>query len=371
MAFDLDSALADTIRVGASDLHVKVPAVPRVRVAGKLIELPGAEPVGPDDTRMIQELVLNSEVKRTELARNGSTDLSYYNASGRFRVSAFTQRGVPSFVFRAVPTAPDSEKLGLPTAVTGWADALRGLVVITGPTGSGKSTTCAAILDLINRRRDAHILTIEDPIEFLHSDQRSIVCQREIGVDAPTYHVALRAALRQDPDVILIGEVRDEETAMTALRAAETGHLVLCTMHTIDAAETVQRLIDLFGENRGAVARQMLAATLVGVCSQRLVPGEGGGRALNAEVLVNSARVQGLITEDADLSELHKAIKEGDFYGMRTFDQCLIEKVHSGAVAEADALQYATNTHDFRLMLMQAGVDSERAKSMDAPHPAH
>jgi twitching motility protein PilT len=361
MAFDLDSALSDTIRVGASDLHVKVPSVPRVRVAGKLIELPGAEPVGPDDTRLIQDRVLTSEGKRSELARDGSTDLSYYNDSGRFRVSAFTQRGVPSFVFRAVPAAPDAEKLGLPSAVSDWSDALRGLVVVTGPTGSGKSTTCAAILDLINHRRDCHILTIEDPIEFLHSDHRAIVCQREIGVDAPTYHVALRAALRQDPDVILIGEVRDEETAMTALRAAETGHLVLCTMHTIDAAETVQRLIDLFGENRSAVARQMLAATLVGVCSQRLVPAEGGGLALNAEVLVNSARVQDLIVEDAPLSDIHKAIGEGDFYGMRTFDQCLLQKVRGGVVSETDALQFATNTHDFRLMLMQAGVDAEAA----------
>jgi twitching motility protein PilT len=356
MAFDLDSALGDTIRIGASDLHVKVGAAPRIRVAGRLVDLPGSQVVTTEEAEAIQRQVITVDPKRSELERNGSTDASYYNGQGRFRASAFTQRGLPSFVFRAVPEAPPADTLGLPRAVVGFAEALRGLVVVTGPTGSGKSTTCAAIVGLVNQTRDCHILTIEDPIEFLHADQRAIVCQREIGLDAPSYHVALRAAMRQDPDVIMVGEVRDEETAMTALRAAETGHLVLCTMHTIDASETVQRFVDLFGEQRGPLARQMLGGTLVGVCSQRLVPGANGGMALNAEVLVNSARVRDLITEQASLAEIHKAIKEGDFYGMQTFDQSLLGHVRDGGISEEDAIHYASAPHDFRLALQQAGV---------------
>jgi len=355
MAFDLDAALEDTIRVGASDLHLKVPAAPRIRVAGRLMDLPRREPLRPEDTLAVKERVLTSELKRADFEQYGSADFSYYTPAARFRVSAFSQRGSASFVFRVVPPAPQADQLGLPEAVALWANARRGLVVVTGPTGSGKSTTCAAILDRANRTHACHILTIEDPIEFLHPDRKAIVCQREIGLDAPSHHVALRAALRQDPDVIMVGEVRDEETAMTALRAAETGNLVLCTLPTIDAAETVQRFIDLSGQGRSAPARQMLAATLVGVCSQRLVPAVNGGMALNAEVLVNSARIRNLIVEGAAQTDLRRAIAEGDYYGMRTFDQCLLGLVQSGEVAELDALDAATDSHDFRLMLAQLG----------------
>lgn len=218
MAFDLDAALGNTLRIGASDLHVKVGTAPRIRVSGWLVELPGSSPVSPEEAAAVQRQVITSEPKRSELDRNGSADASYYNGEGGFRTSAFTQRGLPSFVFRAVPEAPPADELGLPESVIGWAEAKRGLAVVTGPTGSGKSTTCAAIVDLVNRTRDCHVLTIEDPI-------------------------------------------------VTALRAAETGHLVLCTMHTIDASEAVQRLVDLFGEQRGPLARQMLSGTLVGFCS--------------------------------------------------------------------------------------------------------
>ncbi len=354
MAFDLDSALADTIRVGASDLHLKVPSPPRIRVAGQLMDLPRQDPLGPQDTLAVRERVLTSEIKRAEFEANGSSDLSYYTPDGRFRVSAFSQRGSASFVFRVVPVAPQFDQLGLPDVVAGFSDARRGLVVVTGPTGSGKSTTCAAVLDGINRRRACHILTIEDPIEFLYVDRKAIVCQREIGLDAPSHHVALRAALRQDPDVIMIGEVRDEETAMTALRAAETGHLVMCTLHTIDTAETVQRFIDLFGEGRSKLARQMLSATLVGICSQRLVPATSGGMALLSEVLVNSSRVRNLITEAAPQDELRKAIAEGDYYGMRSFDQRLVDLVTDGRVSESNALDFASSAHDFKLMLEQS-----------------
>ncbi len=355
MAFDLDTALDDTIRVGASDLHLKVPSPPRIRVGGELLDLPRHERMGPEDTLAVKEQVLTSEVKRSEFERNGSADLSYFTPNGRFRVSAFSQRGSASFVFRVVPSAPQADQLGLPDTVTGWSDARRGLVVISGPTGSGKSTTCAAIVDRANRHRACHILTIEDPIEFLHVDREAIVCQREIGLDAPSHHVALSAALRQDPDIILIGEVRDEETAMTALRAAETGHLVLCTLHTIDAAESAQRFIDLFGEGRTSMARQMLSSALVGICSQRLVPSAQGGMVLNAEVLVNSPRIRSLLQEDANQEELRKAVFEGEFNGMRTFDQCLFDLVMNGTVSESDAVDSSRNGHDFKLMLAKAG----------------
>jgi twitching motility protein PilT len=351
MAFPLDAALARAVELGASDLHVKVPSPPRVRIAGRLQRLDDMPGVTPEDTEAIKRRVLVSDFKRREFETAGSADFSYFAGEDRFRVSAFSQRGSASFVFRAVPAAPDTDSLGLPDVVLSWADALRGLVVVTGPTGSGKSTTGAALIDLVNRRRSAHILTIEDPIEYLHADHESIVCQREIGLDAPTYHVALRAALRQDPDVILIGEVRDEETAMTALRAAETGHLVICTLHTINAAETVQRFVDLFGDHQAKLARQMLAATLVGISSQRLMPAAGGGLALNTEVLVNSSRVRDQIAHGADQSEIEAAIREGDYYGMRTFDQDLLEHVRRGTVTRDDALAYATDAHDFRLLL--------------------
>ncbi|HYI35971.1 MAG TPA: PilT/PilU family type 4a pilus ATPase [Thermoleophilaceae bacterium] len=357
MPFDLDAALENTVRIGASDLHVKVAAVPRVRVAGRLVDLPGSSQVTPEDADSVRDTVVTAPAKRSELDEYGSTDASYGAHGHRFRATAFTQRGFPSFVFRAVPDAPDAGELGLPGAVAGWGDEKRGLVVVTGPTGSGKSTTCAAIIDRINQTRDCHILTIEDPIEFLHEDKRAIVCQREIGHDAPSYHVALRAAMRQDPDVIMVGEVRDEETAMTALRAAETGHLVVCTMHTIDASDTIQRFVDFFGEQRGPLARQMLAGTLVGVCSQRLIPRIRGGMALNAEVLVNTSRIQDLITEGMSVSEVHKALKEGDFYGMQSFDQSLLELVREGSVSQEDALSYSSSPNDFRLSLQQADVD--------------
>jgi twitching motility protein PilT len=358
MPFDLDRALREALERGASDLHVKVPSPPRIRVAGELEELPGFGRLRAEDTAELRDRVIVSELKRRQLDDDGSCDLSYHTEYGRFRVAAFTQRGSASFVFRAIPAAPDTAQLGLPPVVMSWAEVQRGLVVVTGPTGAGKSTTCAALVDIVNRHRTCHILTIEDPIEYLHHDQRALVCQREIGIDAPDYLHALRAALRQDPDVILVGEVRDEETAMTALRAAETGHLVMCTMHTLDAAETIQRFVDLFGATRSDLARQMLAGTLVGICSQRLIPGAAGGRVLNAEVLVNSSRVRDMISSSSAQADVRHAIAEGDYYGMRTFDQCLLAHVREGRVGREDAVTYATAPHDFKLMLASTEADA-------------
>ena len=364
-AFDLDEALREMLLAGASDLHLKVPSPPRVRVDGELRDIAGFAPLTPEDTEAIRARLLVDDVKREAFAERGSTDLSYYLPEGRFRATIFLQRNSTSLVFRAIQNAPDVDVLGLPDVLSTWADAVRGLVLVTGPTGSGKTTTCAALVDMINERRACHILTIEDPIEYLHVDRRSLVAQREIGADAPDYPTAMRAALRQDPDVVLVGEIRDEETALAALRAAETGHLVLSTMHTLNGAETVQRLCDLFGE-RSALARQMIAATLVGVVSQRLVPGREGGRVLNSEVVVNTSRVRDMIADDAPLKDVTKAIGEGEFYGMHTFDQDLLEHVRERRISREVALATATDPHDLRLQLASEGVDDPRP---DVPAP--
>lgn len=359
MPFDLDSALAEALRLDASDLHLKQDVVPRVRLAGELVPLDGWKPLGKEDVRKVQEQVIRSELKKLQFTERGSADVSYFAAESRFRVTAFRTQGHSSFVFRTIPNAPEPGGLGLPDVALTWADIQRGLIVVCGPTGSGKSTTSAAVLRMINERRNCHIVTIEDPIEFLHEDERALISQREIGQDTPNNVEAIRAALRQDPDVILIGEVRDEDTAMTALRAAETGHLVICTLHTSGAGATVQRFLDLFGDRNVDLARQMLAATLVGIISQRLIPSSDGGRRLNSEVLVNSSRVRDMIANGEKVPAIQQAVAEGEYYGMQTFHQDLVRLVVEGAIEEEDALAYATNSHDFKLLLAGAtGKDS-------------
>jgi twitching motility protein PilT len=352
--FVLDGALNHAVRVGASDLHVKVPSVPRIRVNGELIDLPGSAPISPEDAEDIKQRVLRSELARERYETRGATDVSYYTEASRFRVNAFRQRGSPSFVFRVIPAAPDAEALGLPDTALSWAKAHRGMVMITGPTGSGKSTTGAALLGLINERRSCHIITVEDPVEYLHSDQRALVSQREIGPDAPSYAEALRSALRQDPDVIFVGEVRDEDTAMTALRAADTGHLVICTMHCQGAVESIRRFINLCSSDYQDLVRFLLADTLIGITSQRLVPGIDGQRRLNAELLVNTPRIRDMILENEPNSTIEKAIAEGEFYGMRTFDQCLLRQVSEGTIDQAAATSFATHPHDFKLALQSS-----------------
>jgi twitching motility protein PilT len=358
MAFDLDAALAEANRLGASDLHVKVPSAPRLRVGGVLQPLALADPITPAETEALMHRVLATQAKREQFEQRGAVEVSYYTSEARFRASVFRQRGSVALIFRLITEAPTPDGLGIPPVVLNWSRTNQGLVIVGGPTGSGKSTTSAVIVRLINEQRAAHIVTIEDPIEFLHPDIEALVSQREIGVDAPNFHDALRSALRQDPDVILVGEVRDEETAMTALRAAETGHLVMCTMHTLDAAETIQRFVDLFGVARSELARQMLAGTLVGICSQRLIPAIAGGRVLNAEVLVNSSRVRDMISGASPQSDVRHAIAEGDYYGMRTFDQCLLAHVREGRVDRDNAVSYATAPHDFKLMLASTESDA-------------
>jgi twitching motility protein PilT len=351
--FDLDSALAETVALGASDLHVKPGCRPRVRIEGELNELNGYGAVTRDELHRLAGSVLTSEMKRGILEQEGSADLSYDAPCGRFRCSAFRQRGGTSYIFRTIPEAPDFDELGLPEVVLTWAGAPQGLVVVTGPTGSGKSTTSAALIRRINEGRSCHIVTVEDPIEFVHSDRKALVSQREIGPDAPSFSRALKAALRQDPDVILIGEIRDEDTAMTALRAAETGHLVFCTLHTSGAADTIARLMELFAGRGSGLGRQMMASSMVGIISQRLVRGIDGRRRLNAEVLVNTARMKECLTDGADASDIQQIIAEGDYYGMQTFDQSLLDLVVHKEVMAAEATAMAINPHNFRLELAQ------------------
>jgi twitching motility protein PilT len=364
MAFDLDEALRETVRLGGSDLHLKVPAVPHVRVEGNLIPLEGIGSVRPEDTQVLRDRFLHSQIKREQYERQGYADLSYYTDDQRYRVAVYSQRGSASFVFRVVSDAPTPEGLSLPEAALSWAQEKRGLIFVTGPTGSGKSTTGAVLLGLVNQQRACHIVTVEDPIEFIHRDGKAIITQREVGVDAPSSLEALRGALRQDADVIMVGEIRDDDTAMTAMRGAETGHLVLATMHTNDAGETMQRFIDLFPARHHGLARQMLGATLVGSISQRLVPSSSGGRQLNTEILVNSTRIRDMITEGRSPSEFHDAIAEGDYYGMQTFDQDLLSHVKAGRISMEDAIAWATSPHDFKLMMSgNAPARSQRASA--------
>jgi twitching motility protein PilT len=365
--FDLDPALNETVALGASDLHVKPGCRPRVRIEGELHELNGYGPVTRDDLLKIASAVLTSDLKKRILEEEGSADLSYDSASaGRFRCSAFRQRGGTSYIFRTIPEAPDFDELGLPEVCLTWTGAPQGLVIVTGPTGSGKSTTSAAMIRRINEGRSCHIVTVEDPIEFIHHDARALVSQREIGPDAPSFTRALKAALRQDPDVILVGEIRDEDTALTALRAAETGHLVFATLHTSGAADSIARLMELFAGRGSNLGRQMLASSLVGIISQRLIRGVDGRRRLNAEVMVNTARMRECLTDGGDSSELLQIIAEGDYYGMQTFDQSLLDLVARGEVLAAEATAMAINAHNFRLELKQ--LDGSVDGSTDVLH---
>ena len=285
----------------------------------------------------------------------GDLDIAYQDEDlPRFRVNAYRQRGAISFAFRVIPkTVPNFEQLNLPPGVRKLAEEHRGLVLVTGATGSGKTTTLAAMIDYMNRNRKQHIITIEDPIEILHPDHSSIVNQREVGLDTESFGQALRRALRQDPDTILIGELRDAETAQTALQAAESGHLVMSTLHTIDAAETVARMVEFFPPEKQEVIRAILAGVLRGVVSQRLLPKIGGGRVAAVEVMVMNARIGDLIRE-GKADEITDAVAEGEFFEMQTFTQALIEHVLSGKVDPDVAANAATNRHDFLVSLEQA-----------------
>jgi twitching motility protein PilT len=298
---------------------------------------------------------VHDPARRSSFDSTGELDLAYTPTGlPRFRVNGFRQRGSISFAFRAIPTdVPSFERLSLPPGVRRLAEEHRGLVLVTGATGSGKTTTLAAMVDHVNRTRHQHIVTIEDPIEILHPDRGCIVNQREVGLDTASFEQALRRALRQDPDVILIGELRDAETAQTALHAAESGHLVFSTMHTVDAAETVGRMVDFFAGPKQGLIRSVLAGVLRGVISQRLLPRIGGGRVAAVEVMATNARIQDLIRENR-ADEIPDAIADGAFFQMQTFAQALIDHVLAGDVEREVAANAATNRHDFLISLDHA-----------------
>jgi twitching motility protein PilT len=367
--FDIDSALRTLIERGGSDLHIKVGVPPTARLHGELAPIEGYQPLEPKDTE--QAFHDMAEVRSlTEFEECGEADFSYsMKGLSRFRVNAFKQRGSISIVCRAIPFDIRSvDDLGLPPVVTKLAEEQRGIILVTGTTGSGKSTTLAAMIDHINRTRTDHVVTLEDPIEYLHPDKNSIINQREVGSDTESFARAMRRVLRQDPDVILIGEMRDEETVRTALSAAETGHLVLSTVHTLDATETINRIVDFFPPHQQHQARVMLAATLKGAIAQRLVPDvTGDGRVPASEILVVTGRVQDLIMNPEETGKITEVIGEGEYYGMRTFDQSLMHYVMEGKVAESVALEFASNPHDFKLMLAAGG---QRASGIEQLAPA-
>jgi len=358
MAFDIDSALRYVVEHEGSDLHVKVPAPPMVRIHGELRPIPGADRLTPEDTDIAFEQICVEQSLREEFGKVGEADYSYdLPGVSRFRVNSFRQRGHVSIVCRAIPFQVRTvDDLGLPPVIKDLAQEQRGIILLTGTTGSGKSTTLAAMIDQINASRPQHIVTLEDPIEYLHHDKLSIINQREVGQDTESFARAMKRVLRQDPDVILIGEMRDEETVRTALSAAETGHLVLSTLHTLDATETINRVIDFFPPHLQQQARVMLASTLRGVVGQRLIKRKGGeGRVAVCEILVVTGRVQDLILNPNETGKITEVISEGSYYGMQTFDQALLKHVMAGNVDEADALDAASSPHDFKLMLQAKG----------------
>src|SRR4051812_5369417 len=372
--FDVDAALMTVIETEASDLHLKVPAPPIVRQHGKLVPLEGMDPLRPEDTESTLFHMLTDEAKLEAFRNEREVDFSYsVPGVARFRVNAFVQRGAVSLVCRAIPfEIKTAEELNLPPVISELAEEERGLILLTGTTGSGKSTTLAAIIDHINTNHAKHIVTIEDPVEFLHRDKQSIINQREVGEDTTSFARALRRVLRQDPDVILVGEMRDEETVRTALSAAETGHLVLSTIHTVDASESVNRIIDFFPLVEQRQARAMLAGTLKGVVSQRLVRRPGGeGRVATCEVLRMTGRVKDMILDPESTGKLPEVIAEGAYYGMQSFDQALLGHVQNGLVTMEDALKASTHPHDFKLLVSSGGQRSTSVEhSLDEPAPA-
>jgi twitching motility protein PilT len=374
--FDVDHALMRVIETEGSDLHLKVPSKPMIRRHGKLVALDDQEALKPEVTERVLRDMLREEQKWEVFNADHEVDFSYsVPGVARFRVNAFLQRGSISIVCRAIPFQVKTvEELMLPPVINDLADEERGLILVTGTTGSGKSTTLAAIIDRINSLYSKHIVTIEDPVEFLHRDKHSIINQREVGEDTVSFARALRRVLRQDPDVILIGEMRDEETVRTALSAAETGHLVLSTIHTVDASESVNRIIDFFPQAEQRQARAMLAGTLKGVISQRLVPTpEGHGRVATCEVLRMTGRVRDMILNSDETGKLPEVISEGGYYGMQTFDQALLGHVQADRISMEDALRVATHPHDFKLLVSSDGQRStsvEHVMAADSPNGA-
>ena len=349
---NINELLTTAVTRGASDLHIKVGTYPIIRVNGELVSLDQQSKISPEDVVAILSATMNDTQKKRYLEKK-EVDLSYgITGLGRFRVNIFQQRGTVGMVFRVIPMRILTiEELGLPKILEKLAIEPRGLILVTGTTGSGKSTTLAAMIEHMNTYKTMHIMTIEDPIEFLYRDKKSLINQREIGNDADSFANALRSALRQDPDVILVGEMRDFETIQTALTAAETGHLVLSTLHTIDAAETINRIITIFPPYQQKQIRMQLASVVRGVVSQRLVPrADGSGRVAAVEVMVSTATIRECIVDQDKTRKIHDVIAAGaSQYGMQTFDQSLYKLYTQNLITYEEALRRCNNPDDFAL----------------------
>jgi twitching motility protein PilT len=363
---ELNEILQTALRAGASDIHLKAGLPPMFRVDGGLVPLKDARRLPPEEIQRMALGIMN-EYQREKYKQTNEVDLAYgVPGLGRFRVNIFQQRGTIGVVLRVIPFKIQSiEQLMLPKILEKIAGEQRGLVLVTGTTGSGKSTTLAAMVDHVNATETCHIMTIEDPIEFLIRDKRSIVNQREVGVDTMSFGQALKSALRQDPDVILVGEMRDLETIETALTAAETGHLVMSTLHTLDATETINRIISAFPPYQQKQVRLQLGSVLRGVISQRLVPrADGKGRVPAIEVLLCTSRVREMIEDKDRTKEISDAISQGHVsYGMQTFDQSLMSLLKSNLITYDEALRQATNPDDFALRV--SGISSTSDSKWD------
>jgi len=356
---NITDLLKATIEGGASDLHMKAGKPPKMRVDGKLVPVEGAPALSGEAAQALALSIMNERQKES-FGHRGEMDLAYsYPGLGRFRVNAFKQRGSVSLVFRVVPTKVKTiQELELPSILHDLALESRGLILVTGSTGSGKSTTLAAMVEHINRNKTANIITIEDPIEYLYLDRQALISQREVGYDTESFSVALRAALRQDPDVIMVGEMRDYETIHTALIAAETGHLVLSTLHTMDAPETINRIISVFPPFQQKQIRLQLASVLRGVISQRLIPrADSKGRAAACEIMIATQTVREAIIDPEKTRRLRDVISAGGSqYGMQTFDQSLYDLMSRGIISQDAAMAWASNPDDFALKIR--GVES-------------
>ncbi len=356
---ELNEILAIAVKAKGSDIHIKTGLPPIVRIDGRLHPIPNAARLTPEFVGEIALSMMNDRQRRI-FEENHEVDLAYaVPGLGRFRVSAYRQRGTVAMVFRTISIIiPTLEELNLPPVMQKICCEERGLILVTGTTGSGKSSTLAAMIDYINKQRTCNIITIEDPVEFLHRDNKSIISQREVGTDTPTFSAALKGALRQDPDVILVGEMRDLETIETAMTAAETGHLVMSTLHTMDAAETVNRIIGVFPPYHQRQVRIQLASIVKGVVSQRLVPkADGKGRVPAVEIMLASARVRECIDDSEKTKLLNDAISQGYVsYGMQTFDQSLMRLYSGKMITYEEAIRQSSNPDDFALKV--SGISS-------------
>ena len=341
-----------------SDLHIKGDAPHAVRIDGQLHNLDNEPPIGADDLLALATSIMAPSI-RAVFAQTHEADFAYAaDGLGRFRINAFFQHGSVALAIRRLPPSiPSIEELGLPHVVRRLAEEQRGLILVTGPTGCGKTTSLAAMINHINETRACHIVTVEDPVEYLHDDKRARIEQREVGFDTATFTSAMRVVLRQDPDVILVGEMRDPETVSAALTAAETGHLVLSTLHTTTAPESINRIIDFFPPHKHQQVRASLASALRGTIGQRLVPRAAGrGRVPAVEVMVANGRIQQAILDPRLTSGLLQLIAEGEYDGMQTFDQALARLVSQGEIGLREAMIAASNPHDLKVLLERIGV---------------